>query len=322
MSVKRPVAAFLADVHWTTNTPEYRKETCPFNEVIAKKLAVVSDYVRGHNIIGHVAGDLFDRSRNFLDYWTMREFENDGFVWKEGSDDPAMFRIVSGQHDRFHHNAEDKATSLNLLLEGEDRAYLREPFPEGEELCRDPKIVVYGAGWNDPLPEPIDKDDFNVLFWHKTLWWKKPVYPGQTEGNVSSESVRLSKLGYKMVFSGDNHRAFDAEIGGVRFHNLGAFTRNSVALADQRPRFCVLFDDLSVESVYVGEEDVFDMGRSDADKGRESTKDAFSEALAGGFDRSQSFKGNLEEIAKSGKCGDAVLTEKQKGLVQDVVNSI
>ena len=139
---------------------------------------------------------------------------------------------------------------------------------------------------------------------------------------MSAESVRYHELGYDMVFSGDNHKAFDATVGGVEFHNLGAFTRMSVDLRDQQPRFCVLFDDLSVESVYVGEKDVFDMGRSDADKGREDTKDEFSEALAGGFDGSLTFKGNLEAVAKSGECGEAVLTERQKGMVQDVVNAI
>ena len=86
---------------------------------------------------------------------------------------------------------------------------------------------------------PYNPEDYNILVLHKTLWHKQSVYPGQTEGNIEVESIKLAKLGYKTVFSGDNHKAFDVRVGGVDFHNLGAFTRNSVDLVNQQPRFCV-----------------------------------------------------------------------------------
>lgn len=313
MRLKKPIAAFVADIHWTGRTPEYRKETCSFYTVIAKKLMELTAYAKSHGIPTFVAGDTFDRSRDFMDMWTMRQF------LLHHAPCPQRIYAVPGQHDLFHHNPNDRATSLNAIIA--DDGCLTDMPDVGMDIGAG-VAEVYGAGWGQAIPIPENPEAFNVLVWHKTLWHRTPVYPGQTEGNVTVEAAHLSKVGYKMVFSGDNHKAFDVETGGVRFHNIGAFTRDDVTLKSQQPRFCVLFDDLSVESVYVGEKDVFDLGRSDADKGREDKKDEFSEALAGGFDGSLTFKGNLEAVAKSGECGEAVLTERQKGMVQDVVNAI
>lgn len=316
--MKKPIAAVAADVHYTTRTPEYRRETCPFNGVIEKKLKVPLDYCRLAQIPFVIAGDFFDRSREFIDLWHAREFFSAN-AFTEIDHQQVDVLVVRGQHDMFHHNPQDRATSFNMLMQTEGSTM----YDLSGDLYRvHERFRFYGAGYGCEIPVPTDKTKQNVLIWHRGLWHRAPMYPGQSEGNIAAESVRLHELGYKIVFSGDNHKAFDAEVGGVRFYNLGAFTRDDVTLRDQRPRFCVLFDDGSVESVYVGEKDVFDLDRSDADKGREDTRDAFSEALAGGFDWSLTFKGNLEAVAKSGECGEAVLTERQKGMVQDVVNAI
>ena len=316
---KKPIAAFSADWHWMTRTPEYRKETCPFNEVIAAKLATFAAYLRKHSVFGFVAGDTFDISRSFNDWWTLREaMHKEDMFFPPGRGCGLDLRVVAGQHDRFHHNPNDKMTSLNALLSEEDGLAL---IPENG-LDFDGFCTIYGAGWGDEIPVPKKHDSPNVLVLHKTLWNKTPVYPGQVEGNVVEEAKKLRALGYDMVFSGDNHKAFDVTVGGVEFHNIGAFTRQDVSLVNQQPRFMVLFDDMSVESVYLGEKDVFDMGRSDADKGREDTKDGFSEALAGGFEYGATFKGSLVTMVKSGKCGELTFTENQRRFLRDIINSI
>lgn len=320
MIVKTPIAAFVADIHWMTRTPEYRRETCPFQEVTAAKLTVVAGYCREHGIPCFVAGDTFDISRSFNDWWTMREFLSATF-WPQGKDDVRLW-VVPGQHDRFHHNPNDKMTSLNALVSEDNPIHL---LPDhGVGLSTDDSIIrVYGAGWGDEIPNvPLGDGRTNILVTHKTLWHRKPVYPGQTEGNVSVEAPKFKALGYDTVFSGDNHKQFDVSIGGVEIHNIGCLTRNDVSYKDQQPRFMVLFDDMSVESVYVGEKDVFDLERSDADKGREDKKDGFSEALAGGFEYGNTFKGSLEKIASEGRCGEAVLTDTQRSVLRDIINVI
>lgn len=313
---KTPIAAVLADLHWTTRTPEYRRETCPFNEVIAKKFGVPVAFARQNQIPLFLAGDMSDRSREFMDLWTLKEFFEQAVFTH---DVPAVdVWALRGQHDMVHHDPTDNATTFNFLcsLNG-SRLFLLDEKPVG-----DYGAVMYGASWGDPIPEPRDPSAFNILLWHKTLWHRTPVYPGQVDGNVTVEAIRLNKMGYKMVFSGDNHKAFDVTVSGVEFHNLGAFTRDDVTLRNQRPRFCVLYDDLSVESVYVGELDVFDIERSDSDKGRDDLKDEFSIALAGGFDSTATFKGNLIQVVGTGKCGEAVLSVAQQSLLRDVVNAI
>lgn len=317
-SSKIPLAAFFADIHWRTSTPEYRKETCPFNDVIAAKLTPIADYCRKHGIPAFVAGDTFDISRSFNDWWTLRELVRAQFCPK-GKAEVEVW-VVPGQHDRFHHNANDPMTSLNALLDGTTTWRL---LPSYEVIELGPHVRVYGAGWGDEIPSVAPMiGRMNVLAIHKTLWHQKPIYPGQTEGNVAVEAAKFKELGYDMVFSGDNHKAFDVDIGGVAIHNIGCLTRTDITYKDQQPRFMVLFDDMSVESVFVGEKDVFETERSNDDKGREDKKDGFSEALAGGFEYGSTFKGGLEQIAAVGKCGELVLTENQRNLLRDIVNSI
>jgi len=311
--VKKAVGVFLADVHWTMRTPEYRRETRPFSEVIGAKLRLPLAFASENGIPVFFGGDLFDRSREFMDMWTLVDFLS-GFGQL-----PSM-RVVAGQHDRFHHNAEDRATSLEMSYRA--CVDMRPLGGEGLRLPYGRGVSVYGCGWNDGIPEPTDALGANILVAHKTLWCKTPPYPGLKNGNVMEFGAKAAKLGYSIVFSGDNHKAFDAETSGVRFYNLGCFTRDDVRYRDQRPRYCVLFDDLSVESVFVGEEDVFEIGRSDADKGRDDRNDEFSAALAGGFERGATFKSSLSDVAEAGRCGGVELTGRQTGILKDVINAI
>ena len=314
---KRAVAVVIADPHWSTLTPEYRRERSNFQDVPAAKLAVVGAAAEELAVPILICGDLCDRSREFMDFWTLRTF------LLEEYGDRRCVRLVKGQHDMFHHNADDEATTFSAIV-GDSAFDFDVLGSHGFALISGTgrNATVYGCSWNEEIPVPEDKDANNVLVIHKTMWHTTPVYPGQTEGNVGAMSVRLHELGYKVVFSGDNHKAFDCRVGGVDFHNVGALTRRDVTLANQRPRYIILFDDLSTESVYIGNEDVFDLGRSDADKGRDDDKDEFSAALSGGFSYDETFKGNLEKVAATGRLGDAVLTETQRNMLRDIVNAI
>jgi hypothetical protein len=311
MNGKKAIAAVIGDVHYRTTTPEYRKETCAFNRVIERKMETVFAFCIEAGIPLFIAGDLFDKSRNFTDCYTFMR-------WLKNTPHPPVY-AVPGQHDMFHHDSNAEATSFNMARF--DGNFV--PFGSLGTVCLSSHYSHYaacGCGWGE-APAPCG-DLTGILITHRSLWHKKPVYPGQTQGNVETEAAKFAALGYRAVFSGDNHRAFDVKIGGVAIHNCGAFTRNSVDLAAQRPRFLVLYDDLSVNSVYVGEEDVFDMERSDADKGRVESKETFSEALIGGFTSGAKFREFLLAVADSGKCGEAELNMRQRDMLREVVNSI
>lgn len=316
MSNRSIIGKFIADLHWRTRKPEYRRENVPFHRVIEKKLKQVVAY--GENTDIFVAGDVFDRARDFMDMWTFKEM---GGIFSDGS---GLYSI-RGQHDMFHHNKEDAATTYNAVSDSCPDWF----FPVfnrvvlyGNMVDHAHTVHLYGAGWDEEVPEPVDADATNILVWHKGLWHRRPMYPGQKDGNVADEAGKLAELGYSMVFSGDNHIAFDTTVGGVRFINLGAFTRNSVDLVDQQPRFAVLYSDLTVDFVNVGERDVFDMGRSDADKDRVETKDGFSDALAGGFKMGDSFKPALERAVNEGTVGELTLNDTQKEMIRDIINTI
>lgn len=319
----KPVALFVSDVHWRLDKPEYRKEVGPFVDVIGMKLLELFEYANKHSKYNteslpiFFAGDLFNGARDFMQMWTLNGLID---TWNRTHQKQLVLYSVRGQHDMKHHNQSDNATSFNALLRngvievlsGEKSVYLT--------INENRPLAVTGCGWGET---PLQCGSANnVLVMHKTLWHKEPVFPGQTEGNISVEAIRLKELGYDMVFSGDNHKSFDVIVGGVEFHNVGAFTRNSVDLADQQPRFCVLRSDMSVESILVGEKDVFDITRSDGDKEHANAKDEFSEALAGGFSRGDTFEGALEGVIASGRCGDLELTTKQLDVLRDILGAI
>jgi len=308
------IALFISDLHWRTSKPEYRKEACPFHEVITRKFLQVLEYADRHDCKDiYFTGDMFDGARDFMQFWL---FTNLMSQWNH-SRNQINLHSVRGQHDMKHHNLADKATSFNLL-ERYREVYVLGASGNTRGSKETGFVNIYGCGWGEEYPTPHEKDVNNVLVLHKTLWCKENIFPGQVDGNVAVESVRLNELGYDVVFSGDNHIAFDVKTGGVQFHNIGAFTRNSVDLATQQPRFCALRADMSVESVYVGETDVFDIKRSDDDKSHGRSKDEFSEALAGGFDHGDTFEGALDKVIATGGCGDLELTPKQLNILRDV----
>lgn len=316
---KIAVAAFVGDIHYRISTPEYRIEKSDFHKVINNKLREMFRKIESFEAYTHipifVAGDMFDKARDFLSFWNLARA-------LEEYDYPGTIYVVPGQHDQFHHNQNDTCTSLNALSEYRP---CNIEILSGTQLERVVKgrggWNFFGCGWGEEYLEAPEGDK-NVLITHRSLWHNKPIYPGQTEGNVVIETLRMKQNGYRHVFSGDNHKAFNVEMNGVSLFNLGAFTRNSVDLAKQQPRFCVLFDDGSVESFSVGERDVFEMERSDDDKERAEKQDAFSSALAGGFAHTATFKQKLEEIVAAGECGELKLNEEQRSLLRDVVNEI
>lgn len=319
---KEPIAIFLADLHWTTLTPAYRKERGCFSEVIAKKLRVPLDMAVKHSIPVFIAGDVFDRTREFIDMWTLKEF-------LRGYDSvvaPLRVYAIRGQHDLFHHDRKNKATNFNAIrgmlgdvFRGmpDDKVVKYLPlsldkYEEDEHIAK-----VFGCGYYDDVPEPTIKKDHNILLWHKGLWRGKDPYPGAKDGNVESISVQLKELGYDIVFAGDYHKQWDARIGGVQFYNLGCFVRKKVN-ENELPRFCVLYDDLSVESVYVGEKDVFDIVGSDSDKARGDVKDEFSDALVMGYKSTNTIDDVIDNIINSGKCNEIVLTDRQLAMLRDM----
>ena len=322
-----PVALFVSDLHTRLDKPEYRKEQGSFFPVIAEKLKTVFDYADGHSYYEDetlpifFSGDMFNSARNFMQLWSLfMLIEN----WNKQHDRKLKLYSVRGQHDMQNHNINDNATSFNLLVKydvlhvlGGLGSALRE-IVKVDNTPNDSFVSIYGCGWGEDYPVPSNPNDQNVMILHKTMWYRESVFPGQTDGNVSVESIKLHELGYNTVFSGDNHKAFDVKLGGVQFHNIGAFTRNSVDLVNQQPRFCVLKSDMSVESIYVGNKDVFDLVRSTDDKSHSRSKDEFSEALAGGYDHGDTFEGAIDKAIGAGKCGDLELTAKQLNILRDV----
>lgn len=308
----------MADLHWSTATPLYRKETGEFTEVIAQKFRVPLEFSAKHETPLFIAGDIFDRSRNFMDMWTFKEL-----LWSvSGLSNGVEVYAVRGQHDLFHHDRQNTATSFNTI-----RYMFADVFSDvgGRRVAINalnmpdeiPTINIYGCGYYDDVPEPDDKDGFNILLWHKGLWKGKSPYPGATGGNVEGLSVKLADLGYKMVFAGDYHKQWDAKIGGVHFYNLGCFTRRKTN-ETETPRFCILYDDLSVESVHVGEDDVFLSEESEFEKDRTLLKDAFSDALSKSHEGSLTIFEVLDSIITLGKCNDLELSNTQLDMLKDV----
>lgn len=355
-----PICAFIADVHWTERFPAYRMEQRTdrtFADVLSRKMERCFDFCIDHNNIPlFCCGDLFDRARDFLDYFSLSRFMTDYFMkhpkFYNASSRSFKFYVIEGQHDMRNHDGSDDRTSLRLLTQqvirseqhneyvkvvykiGKEEGDIESPFFQHSNI----EPCVYGMGWNSEMPNgfvPENKkrkpksDYVNVLFCHKTLWHTTPPYPGCAEGNVSAWSQEVAKHHFDFVFSGDNHIAFSAKCGNIEFHNIGAFSRRSVDLGKQTPRMCVLCWDNEIGGVVVADialanpdDEVFEKEISFVDKKRERDIDSFTESLAGGFDKTLSFREFLDRVIKSGECGEMKLNERQKGILNNVVGTM
>jgi len=199
----------ISDLHYRCDTPAWRKESDYAKQVLRPQLASLLD--TGEPVI--VAGDVFHRSADFAATYDLFTFLKEQGV---------VLYAVRGQHDMVLHNAEFEQTGFNLLVEAGLIVPLgADPTPiQGKGVC--------GIGWGESVPP----EGTDILIAHVSVSHGDAVIPGAT----TATAFRQKAKGFKLVFTGDNHKRFslpDTEASGL--YNAGCFHQMTADLLDQRP---------------------------------------------------------------------------------------
>lgn len=200
----------ISDLHWRCDTPAWRKESDYAKQVLRPQLASLLD--TGEPVI--VAGDVFHRSADFAATYDLFTF------LKERG---AVLYAVRGQHDMTLHSKEVEETGFNLLV----KAGLIVPLTDAATEIEGHH--VFGMGWGEQIPNPPGVGQPLTLIAHVSVSHGDAVIPGAT----TATAFRQKAKGFKLVFTGDNHKRFHLPEGGL--YNAGCFHQMTADLLDQRP---------------------------------------------------------------------------------------
>jgi len=209
------------DFHIRTNRPKYRIDN--YKESLFDKL----EWILGH--IGMILqpGDFFDSpmSPYSLVLEVMRLCDS-SFDRETGSPIITIF----GQHDLRYHASKDN-TPLAILQQSR---YVNFPnqFPDIFNFN------IYGCSWGEEIPKIVDKETLNILLIHKMIVNEK-LWADQ-EGHTWANHL-LTKTGFDLIVSGDNHTSFVVEHNGKLLVNCGSLMRSTTAQKNHKP-IIVIYD--------------------------------------------------------------------------------
>lgn len=185
---------------------------------------------------------------------------------------------VAGQHDQLYHNADLEGTTLGTLLTHEDLVFLlsKEPY------CFSEGVAIYGASWNEEIPEIVTPDKLNILVLHKMIVDDK-LWESQEDFTWANHI--LMKYKFDLIVSGDNHKQFTAHIGNKWLLNMGSMMRSTIDQINHKPAVAVYnttTKDVEIIDLFIKPfEKVMDVNKANTQKERKHQLDGFIASLKG-----------------------------------------
>lgn len=262
------------DWHFTLKQPGSRRDS--ISDVFCDKLSQVCNLVKEHDIDALIqAGDMFDSHKaNDETKSTLINILNEYFP-----KDTAGIFTVFGQHDLRYHQSNTSNTPLNLLSEaGYFDILTKYPLQYDDDKNR---IDFYGASWNEEIPQPTHKDNFNILVMHKMVISEK-LWQGQEDFIQDNIFLKTNK-DYDLIISGDNHTTFTATSGDRHLVNAGCLVRTKIDQEDHKP--CIFIFDTDTQELkqyYLGIQpfnDIIKFEEAKKEKEENDTLKKYAEAL-------------------------------------------
>lgn len=227
------------DWHFTLKQPGSRRDT--ILDVFYDKLSQICNLVKNHDIDVLIQpGDMFDSHKaNDETKSCLISVLNNHF-----QKDLTEIFTVYGQHDLRYHQSNVINTPLHLLHSAQYLTVLN-PKPLQYDDGKN-RIDFYGASWNEEIPQPTHKDNFNILVMHKMvisekLWQKQ-------EDFIQDNIFLKTNKDFDLIVSGDNHTTFTATSGDRHLVNAGCLVRTKIDQEDHRP--CIfIFDTDNPKSI-------------------------------------------------------------------------
>jgi len=286
----------LSDLHLTCNTPIARLDN--IEETWKRKLKFILDYAKLNEMKILVAGDFFDRPRDWRIVTEFLKLMED----YEG----VTISSVFGQHDMYLYSKDRYSTSLGVLIKTGmiselditpwcfpiyRNNYLKDFIHINEET-----IGIYGASWGQEIPDP--NRNINILVIHKNIS-DAPLFPGHEY--TGAELFLKSHPEYHVIICGDIHKRFFFQKNGRIIVNPGPLLRMEATDYNMTydPAFPVLdIDTQSVEWVTIPHEPaekVLSRKHIENKKETESMLDEFIKNVSVDHKITFSFKENLQE---------------------------
>ena len=172
---------------------------------------------------------------------------------------------IFGQHDISGHSALTLDNSPLAVLQAAGVVELLGStvtlIPDGNEI-----LHVYGASFGQPIPEPEDQVDLNVLVTHQMIG-DHPLYPGQEL--QAPKQFLIDNPGFNFIFCGDYHYRFWQKYKNRLIINPGALLRKTISEWDLAHQPAVMT--VETRTRLVGEhllpvhpvKEVFDLSRTE-----------------------------------------------------------
>lgn len=282
--MKTPIAVLTADIHARNTVPR-----CRIDDFVAaqrRKLEFICNNIPEGVCCWLDAGDLFHSWKSSQETEIMLLEILRGFT----------FCSIPGNHEIPYHNIERLSSSSFGVLKAagtihsiapEDVLPVEPPFYSG--------IRVKVAGlW--------------VYILHGMVW---PSFPkmSEMEGMAAADVLALYPDA-DIILSGHNHETFVVTAGNRKLVNPGSLMRSAIDQVQHRPCFFMLYDDGSVEPVFIPcDADVFAEEAYAKAGEREDRMTAFVERVQNTEGFALSFEDNLKAYCKQNQVGPAVRQE-------------
>ena len=200
---------------------------------------------------------------------------------------------VFGQHDTKYRNKGN--TALAVLAEANIVTLLGEqPVVHKYEET----LHIYGASWQESIPNIVDSSATNILVLHKMIVQDKPLFPDQREYNRAPQFLKQYNS-FDLIVSGDNHNSFKYTADSTLI-NCGSLMRMTTAQYTHKP--CVWIYDTNTKQALkylIPIEDAAEVFAVEAEEIKERNKEleAFVKTLSSGSTKvTLSFEDNLEAL--------------------------
>jgi len=300
----------VGDLHLRASPTKYRMEDVEaFYEVQRSKLHWIIDQALEYGCHAIIqAGDFFDSPNVPYSVLNMAMSELKRFQ-EHG---PVL--VVYGQHDLRYHSASHLYNTPLMSLKESGLVFLAGKKPYVLASSKSDEVVfIYGAGWGDPIPRPLDESKasgvlkrktLNVLIVHRLIS-DQPLFPGH---KYCSSVLFLRKAkGFDLIVSGDNHQFFIRRLRSENrvLVNCGSVLRLTVEQRDFQPK--VVLVDVGEEGVKIEKilsipihKEVFDLQRLERERQIELNKalGEFISQLQNRMEVKLDFVSNLNQCLK------------------------
>jgi len=226
-------------------------------------------------------------------------------ILKEHLSSKITMLSIFGQHDMRYRTLENTALSALEVAFANTQEFR---ILIANDIVDMGNVSFYGSAYGGDIPDPVERDAFNVLIAHRMIIEEK-LWNAQEDYEPSN--IFLRQHPFDLIVSGDNHKPFITETKGNRvLINCGAMLRSNIDQVDHKP-FIVLFDTETrkYEKIYIPIEDgekVFKIGDVELTKERNENLETFISGLSNNKAIDLTFEDNLKRFIKENDINEEV----------------